>query len=1212
MGDEQSNDSEALFNESIKDAVELALTFNEINLVIGIPFYNEKDTLSEVLKGVDEGLANLQTLHKYLIICVGDPSGVETLESIRRQDLKAPHLEFLMKPGSNSRGSSIRAILEIANMIEADVVIFAADLVQEEGGWLQPDWISRLIEPIRGEYDFVLTSFQRNYFADLLGSLFTAPLLEAFYGYNIKGSLSGVYAISHDTVEDYCTDIKFWIDVTREFGIDTWLVSRAMLWNKKICEVEFAAKLKETSIEKLDSVFKEIARSLFECIKRDADSWTGSKFIIRTPDISGSKTQDRTFKPTYSTQRLTLFRNSYILDKNFHDPAYYDSLYEGIGGLKSVADKDFRIEGKSWAEIVYRLLLKYWFVSNVGRDDILSALIFAFNGRVSTFIESIQSVDEQLEGVKNVDTFFIVPSEVVSAEEQRKDFLGLREQFMQMWEQKDQEMKPSLIPTHYLEFIPGVPTVLPKKIEGRGGKVMLSEELFNGLNSRYQEAFSRLIRDDVEYFCPACSTDYQKAFGCFIRDGLGTLENANSGAIIQCMTEFMSELEKTMEWLLPGDLYTEEGISQIMDGLFRIFHPPSAFSLKDEAFREMLLRFPPLNVMIQAGYKTPRELIKKMDVRDAASLAFLVESNKYTVGAHQWILDNLRPDGMGEREIKPIFLGEKVLGGTVKLRDIADFDKLTSRIVVRPLDKGMGGDYPKLHFSFYVARHLMLAENYGILWRTYAKERKNLGGKIQNSLIGRYENNPFSAHDIFENSHHRALVRQFRTLSQKLAEAGHNEKARLIKAMCDGYGLSQVLADGTFLPCSAWSWASYSYKGGKGVPTPLSSHVEENWFNHDFLEEIYQELGYDPSEIMKMVFQLIGQNRASENLLDVLLGIKPKDVTLVVQESQDYPEAKTLVRHSGNPLLSPIKEHPWESKYVLNTAAFRVKDRVYLLYRAYGDDLVSRIGLAVTDGYNVLERLSEPVFVPQDRTEEKGVEDPRVTIIDHKIYMMYTAYDGVLAQIAAATIGLDDLINRKFDKWERKGLVFQNIWDKDAILFPDKINGKYIIYHRIEPSIWMVQMDKLEFPAPKKKHSIILGPRLGGMWDSLKIGAGSQPIKTQYGWLLIYHGVDRNKVYRLGVILTDLANPERLLYRSPNPVLSPETEYEIGKGEESWVSNVVFTCGAVPAEAKEVLDAGDEILVYYGAADTHICLATGRVGDLIPESVRQEIEGKSH
>jgi predicted GH43/DUF377 family glycosyl hydrolase len=346
--------------------------------------------------------------------------------------------------------------------------------------------------------------------------------------------------------------------------------------------------------------------------------------------------------------------------------------------------------------------------------------------------------------------------------------------------------------------------------------------------------------------------------------------------------------------------------------------------------------------------------------------------------------------------------------------------------------------------------------------------------------------------------------------------------------------------------------------------------------------------------------------------LDVLLGIRPKDLHVVVQELQVYPPAKPLVRYTGNPVLSPIKEHPWESKYVLNTAAFRVKDRVYLLYRAYGDDEVSRIGMAVTDGFKVLERLPEPVFVPVDRTEKNGVEDPRVTIIDNMIYMLYTAYDGVTAQISAAAIGLDDLLNKRFDKWERKGLAFQDIWDKDAILFPEKINGKYIIYHRVEPSIWVTHLDKIEFPAPKEKHTIILGPRSGRMWDSLKIGAGSQPIKTKYGWLLIYHGVDQNRVYRLGVILTDLANPERLLYRSPNPILSPETEHEIGTKGVSWVPNVVFTCGAVPAKDKEVLDAEDEILVYYGAADTYICLATGRVGDLIPLSVRQEIEGKSN
>ncbi|MDD4333995.1 MAG: glycosidase, partial [Desulfotomaculaceae bacterium] len=1187
MTDKEFNDLESLFQESIKNAVEQAKDFKEVDVVIGIPFYNEKGILPEVLKVLDQGVTGLEHAYNPLIVCVGDSVGAKMLESIRHMDLKAPHIDFLMKPGCNGRGNSIRAILEIADTLEADAVIFAADLAPEEDSGLQPDWIKRLIEPIREEYDFVVTSFQKHYFEDLLGSLFTAPLLEVFYGNNIKGSLSGVYAISHDTVEDLCANIKFWGDITQQFGIDLWLVSRAMRWNKKICEVELGAKLEEIPLEKLNYIFKENARSLFECIKRDENFWSANRFISKTPDIYRSKDYDVPFKPTYSTRDLTQFRYSYIQYKNLYDNTYYDDLYEGIEDIESIPDKDYRVEGKIWAEIVYHLLLKYWFVSNMCSDDILNALTFAFSGRVASLIDFIQSVEEPLGGIQNVDVYFIISSEVASLkEEQRKDFLRLRKKFVRMWGQKDLEAKPPLIPAHYVEFIPGAPIVLTKKIEGLGSKIVSSEETFNRLQSRYREAFSR-----------------------FIHEGLGVPETACPETIIQSMREFMSELEKTMEWLLPGNLHTEEGTGRVVDKIFLPFHSPVTFSIKDEVFREMLIQFPPLNVMIPLECKTPRELIKKMDVRTAVSLANLVETRKYgDRSALLWMLDNLRPDSMGEVEIKPIILGKEVLDGTVQLGNISDLNKLTSRIVVRPLNKRMGGDYPKLRFCLFLLRHIMIAQNYDILWRTYARERKNLGSKIRNSLIGRYETIAFSAHNIYENLHHRELVLHFRALSNRLADAGHNKEARLIELMCDGYGLSQVLEDGTFLPCSAWSWASYSYKGGKSIPTPLSSHVEEKWFNHDFLEEIYAELGYDPGEIMRMVIQLIGEGRASENLLDVLLGIRPKDVNVVVQESQNYPPAMPLVRYAGNPVLSPIKEHPWESKYVLNTAAFRVKDRVYLLYRAYGDDDVSRIGLAVTDGYNVLERLPEPVFVPQDRTEKKGVEDPRVTIIDNRIYMLYTAYDGNIAQISAAAIMLEDLLNKRFDKWERKGLAFQDIWDKDAILFPDKINGKYIIYHRIEPSIWVTHLDKIEFPAPKEKHSIILGPRSGRMWDSLKIGAGSQPIKTKYGWLLIYHGVDRNRVYRLGVILADLANPERLLYRSPNPVLSPETEHEIGREGESWVPNVVFTCGAVPANDKEVLDAGDEILVYYGAADTSICLATGLVGDLIPEATRQEVE----
>jgi predicted GH43/DUF377 family glycosyl hydrolase len=120
-------------------------------------------------------------------------------------------------------------------------------------------------------------------------------------------------------------------------------------------------------------------------------------------------------------------------------------------------------------------------------------------------------------------------------------------------------------------------------------------------------------------------------------------------------------------------------------------------------------------------------------------------------------------------------------------------------------------------------------------------------------------------------------------------------------------------------------------------------------------------------------------------------------------------------------------------------------------------------------------------------------------------------------------------------------------------------------------------------------------------WDGVKIGAGAQPIKTKYGWLLITHGVDHGHVYRLGVMLLDLINPTILLYRSPNFILEPVETFEVGEPSKCWVPNVVFTCGAVPREDnKDILNAEDEVLVYYGASDTVISVAKARIIDLIP------------
>jgi len=288
---------------------------------------------------------------------------------------------------------------------------------------------------------------------------------------------------------------------------------------------------------------------------------------------------------------------------------------------------------------------------------------------------------------------------------------------------------------------------------------------------------------------------------------------------------------------------------------------------------------------------------------------------------------------------------------------------------------------------------------------------------------------------------------------------------------------------------------------------------------------------------------------------------------------------------------------------VLNAAAFRLDGNVYILYRAFGRDEVSRVGMAWSkNGIDIDGRLDTPVFGPADADDVAGTEDPRVVQIEDRLYMLYTAYDGKLPQIAMASISCDAFLERRFDQWHRHGLAYPGLANKDAILYPERFDGRYAVYHRIDPNMWLSYLDDLECPWPRKGQKIFLRPRAGMMWDAIKIGAGAQPIKTTHGWLNIYHGVDYERCYRLGVLFMPLDDPGRVIYQSPNAILEPELDFEVGGGADGdfWVPRVVFTCGAVPAEDKEVIGPDDDILVYYGAADTAIGVARGKLRELVP------------
>lgn len=302
-----------------------------------------------------------------------------------------------------------------------------------------------------------------------------------------------------------------------------------------------------------------------------------------------------------------------------------------------------------------------------------------------------------------------------------------------------------------------------------------------------------------------------------------------------------------------------------------------------------------------------------------------------------------------------------------------------------------------------------------------------------------------------------------------------------------------------------------------------------------------------------------------------------------------------LVRPQGNPIITPIRSHYWEAKATFNPAAIYLGGKVHIIYRAQSEDNTSVLGYATSeDGVKITYRSPEPIYVPRAPFEKKaapglgsGCEDPRVMLIGNKIYMTYTAYDGLNARVALTSISVDDFLAGRWDKWAYPVIISPyDVFDKNSSIFPEKYMDSFIVVHRIGDCIDYELREDLDFTGKPLKHHPWIFPRKG-MWDSRKVGIGPPPIKIREGWLLFYHGVSDEGVYRVGVLLLDPKNPLRVIARSDEPLMEPEEWYE------RWgqVPNVVFPCGAV------LID--DTIFIYYGGADTVVGVATISVRDVL-------------
>lgn len=284
-----------------------------------------------------------------------------------------------------------------------------------------------------------------------------------------------------------------------------------------------------------------------------------------------------------------------------------------------------------------------------------------------------------------------------------------------------------------------------------------------------------------------------------------------------------------------------------------------------------------------------------------------------------------------------------------------------------------------------------------------------------------------------------------------------------------------------------------------------------------------------------------------------------------------------LVRHPQSPLLYPNPLHGWESMNVFNCAVTQHNGLFHMHYRAQGVDFISHIGYAVSADGLVWNRLENPVLSPHNGREDyRGVEDPRVTPLDDVFYMCYTAYgeNGNYPMIARS----DNLIT-----WTDVAPL-EKTENKDHVLFPEKINGRYAILHRRRPHIWVAYSDDL---ITWTDHTVIMSPDPDSDWSSKSIGANGLPVKTEHGWLLFYHGYSEQHIYCHSVALLDLEDPSKVLHRPKTKIMEPVETWEI-RGD---VPNVVFSC------SNNIV--GDELYFYYAGADRMIGLATAPFADVV-------------
>ena len=849
---------EKIYQKSVQGVQETSPSCREKDILIGIPFLDQIETLPEVIRTAQEGLQQYLPDKSAAFVVAVTNEGKNFSQQITAvlKELTIAGQCFILAKELHGKGWAIRALMELSASFGSDLLLIEPDFVRQGKQGIQPSWINSLYRPLELGMDFVLPVFARPPEAKRATEQLVIPLLVALYGYRVKEPMGGAYGIQREILRIFLQDTKLFTNTDiGKYGIDIFLTITAITHNVKICQANLGIRRKRPSPGEFAVRLRQTVRTMFEQIAYTAQWWLQQgRFIKAEPPQYGtlpvlnSPAVDLDISSAIERFRVDFQRNANYLYKKLLDPALYEQLLE----LSYTPVEKFSFSAADWAQCVYTLLLAYFFQQEIPQDDIVDTVTVLSRARAATFMSEVQKFKGD---AKNL----------VSArlrEEQIRDFSLLRQQFAEHWSDNNL-LYVAPVERVLLEFLPGIPLNLPKEVLDTQGNAIQVAEVYGDITTELQ------------------------------KKGAHFLSTEEPGEFLE---HYLDEIDDKLGALLGGTVHSVPGVQQLVRHIFEYLPDArtACLFLSPAKITEFLRANIPYHLFGVLGYEDVDTTLKKYEPRDVLILASYLEGRAFNQSLWDWMSD-AQTDWFSAQEKGFLVQDKRHFTQWVHSRgEPSDTEILCGKIVVTQYPKAAGLEYPYLFYLSLIAKLNVELEMFSDDVKSFL-ERKDFSWKLRN-LLRRYQTREIlSAHEIFEANVDEISMTRI---------AKSKDLHTILKGLLEVYHVIYRL-NGDVLSLGFPSWSIYRSWGRKGVPSigflGEKSKVEHRWFARELILRLAKIKGAgDRQYVDAKLREMRGNGHEAKNII-VELGILPplrfdrkhlSSIFQVPEESADWAQVK--------------------------------------------------------------------------------------------------------------------------------------------------------------------------------------------------------------------------------------------------------------------------------------------------------------------------------